>query len=264
MNSPAQQERKHRTAAIDVAEQQSTLGWTLDLNHSYSQISVRTDRRNHSCPLISISVSSLPSSWVPGKGLPTRRYLPSIIEVKSQHCPDRDTDCWSTCRRADGGISSSPDTFRTRQRALFATSPLRVRFLIALGHEIMWFITTIQSSRNTSVRGWVSREGVAEVKMLTGKNNDISGRYCSKLWYLVARTVKQPVQNKSRDASSRFCSYCNYAIIEDWQMLSCNGIVVLFIFLGSFVVNELHILYFPCCANNWFCFIYSTKTNSGG
>lgn len=209
---------------------------------------------------LSVSVSSLPSCWMPVKWFPTQWYLPSIIEVKSQHCPNRDTDCWSTCRRGDGDISSSPDTFRTQQWALFATSPLRVCFLIALGHEIMWFITTIQSSRNISVRGWVSREGVAEAKR-------------EEWWYLrslflkvivphlVARTVKQSVQNKSSDASSRVYSYCNYAIIEEWQMLSCNGIVVLSVFFCSFVLRELHILYFPCCANNWFCFIYSTKTN---
>lgn len=72
----------------------------------------------------------------------------------------------------------------------------------------------------------------------------------------------QSVQNKSSDISFHVKSYCNYAIIAEWQMLNCNGITVFFVFLCGFVVNALQILHFLWyCVNKLFCFAYSTKTN---
>lgn len=61
----------------------------------------------------------------------------------------------------------------------------------------------------------------------------------------------ESVQNKSSDISFHVYSYRNYVIIAEWQMWSCNGSIVLFVFLCGFVVNYLHILHFLCyCVNN--------------
>lgn len=108
-----------------------------------------------------IPVAPLPWGWTHLKSFPTQQHLPSVIEVKPQHCPDSDTNCWGTCTGQNSDTINIPDTLDIQQWAFGAASPLRFCFLTALVHEIMQITELIQSSRNIHLnQGWDCRRKI--------------------------------------------------------------------------------------------------------